>query len=133
MLGGGMRQAGVLAAAGLVALRTGVERLSEDHRMARSLAERLQGIGGVHVDPAQVETNMVLLDLSPSATPARDVANRLKDRGIRVSVRPPYTLRMVTHRHIGLEQIDDVADAVRGVMLDVASAFTPETRAHVGD
>ena len=76
MLGGGMRQAGVLAAAGIVALETMVDRLAEDHANARRLAEGLAALPGVVLDPAQVQTNIVILELAPGAARAGGIGRR---------------------------------------------------------
>lgn len=122
MLGGGMRQAGVLAAAGLVALREGVDRLAEDHATARLLAQRLAGIPGIHIDMDQVQTNMVMLQLAESGITASDLSARLKANGIRVSARPPFTVRMVTHRSIGPAEVDAVVETVAAIMRGQAAS-----------
>jgi threonine aldolase len=114
MLGGGMRQAGVLAAAGIVALEQMVDRLADDHRTARALAEALATVDGVVVDLDRVQTNIVRC-----AVPGRDarqVAVRLRDLGVRVSVLGPTRLRLVTHRHVGLDDVPVVVDAFRAVL-----------------
>lgn len=116
MLGGGMRQAGVLAAAGLIALREGPKRLVEDHRLTRLLAEKLSAIAHLDIDPAQVQTNMVIVDLLPSGKTAAEVAEKLSERGIHVSTRPPYRLRMVVHREITATHIDEVATALADIL-----------------
>ncbi|MBI4169586.1 MAG: aminotransferase class I/II-fold pyridoxal phosphate-dependent enzyme, partial [Acidobacteria bacterium] len=77
-LGGGMRQAGVLAAAGIIALRDNVDRLEEDHRNARLLAKRLAGIGGIAVDPSRVQTNIVVFDVRATGLDAADLVRRWK-------------------------------------------------------
>ncbi len=110
MLGGGMRQAGVLAAACIVALEHMVDRLADDHRMARLLAEALAPLRGLSIDRARVQTNMVRLDLEREARP---FAEALRGRGIRVSVIGPRRLRLVTHRHIVPEDVLIVVDAFR--------------------
>jgi threonine aldolase len=96
LLGGGMRQAGILAAAGLVALETLVPRLAEDHANARLLSEALGRGRGVHVLP--VETNIVVASLVGRAAP--DVAAVLKQHGILASAMDASTLRLVTHRDV---------------------------------
>lgn len=115
MLGGGMRQAGVIAAAGLVALRTGVERLSEDHQRARQIAGRLAGLPGLRVDPGAVETNMVLADMSGWGLSAEQTVAALAGRGIKAAPRPPDMVRFVTHRRIGDAEVDALVDALRGI------------------
>jgi threonine aldolase len=122
LLGGGMRQAGVIAAAGIVALRSGIDRLAEDHTMARELAHRLAAVPGLEVDPNTVETNMVLVDTAPSGVSASEVVQRLRqDHDIRASARPRYTARFVTHRHIGAPEVDGLVDALTEVLAEPAT------------
>lgn len=115
MLGGGMRQAGVIAAAGLVALRTGVERLSEDHQRARQIATRLADLPGLRVDPGSVETNMVLADTSGWGLSAEQTVAALAARDIKAAPRPPDTVRFVTHRQIGDAEVNALVDALREI------------------
>ena len=118
MLGGGMRQAGVIAAAGLVALRTGVERLSEDHERAGQIAARLAALPGLHVDPGSVETNMVLADTSGWGLSAEQTVAALAARGIKAAPRPPDTVRFVTHRQIADAEVNALVDALREIAPD---------------
>lgn len=101
MFGGGMRQAGVLAAAGIVALETMTERLREDHARARALAEGLARLEGISVDLASVQSNMVYFDIED----APQVADRMAERGVRCNALGPKTIRLVTHYHITDEDI----------------------------
>jgi threonine aldolase len=114
MVGGGMRQAGVLAAAGLVALEQMVDRLADDHRVARVLAEQLAAVPDLEIDRARVQTNMVRVILPRHD--ARAVAARLRTRGVRASVPGPRRLRFVVHRHITDGDIPVVVDAMRSVL-----------------
>jgi threonine aldolase len=95
-LGGGMRQAGVLAAAGLMALEQGPKRLHEDHANARLLAEALSHMDGVEIDLDGVETNIVIFKLTGGLSPPELVA-RLKARGVLMSAVGPSSVRLVTH------------------------------------
>jgi threonine aldolase len=104
LLGGGMRQAGILAAAGLVALETMVERLAEDHTHARRLAEGLAGLPGLEVDLAGVQTNIVIFALAPGAPSPADFAAGLATRGVKLSPIGGRRLRAVTH--YGIEAAD---------------------------
>lgn len=112
LLGGGMRQAGILAAAGLVALETMVDRLAEDHRVARALAEALASIDGLTLDPSEVESNIVLFTL-PDGQEAAAFAQCLAARGVLAVPFGPRQVRFVTHRHVGPEVVPRVAAAVR--------------------
>ncbi len=109
MAGGGLRQAGILAAAGLYALENHVERLAEDHINATTLAAGLAAIDGLNVDIAPVETNMVFLTLSGDRR--EGLVRHLRQKGILVGGYGP--LRMVTHHDIDPEDIRVVIDAVR--------------------
>ena len=95
-LGGGMRQAGVLAAAGLIALEQGPGRLHEDHANARLLAEALSNMEGVEIELDSVETNIVVFSLTGGRS-AAELANRLKARGVLMSAVGKDTIRLVTH------------------------------------
>ena len=110
MVGGGMRQAGVLAAAGLVALRTMIDRLSEDHRNARRLAEGLKQIPGLVVAD-NVPTNIVLFNLPPAISGdifVKDISNR----GVKLSPRGGQQFRAVTHRMITSDDIDEALSRI---------------------
>lgn len=110
-LGGGMRQAGVLAAAGLIALEQGPKRLHEDHANARLLAEALANIEGVAIDPDTVETNIVIFRLTNGVS-APELAARLKERGVLVSAFGPDAIRLVTHLDVSRGNCVDAADAL---------------------
>ena len=112
MLGGGMRQAGVLAAAGLCALNEMVDRLAEDHANARRLAEGLRGLPGVDIDVSKVETNMVFGDCRPPLT-ATVFIDRCRGVGVLLDQASLYRWRMVTHRGVSGEDVDSAVDAVR--------------------
>ena len=112
-LGGAMRQAGIIAAAGIYALEHNVERLTEDHANARRLAEGLAGIPGITLDPATVETNIVFFQAEGAAA----LAQRLEQEGVSVSVYGPTTLRGVTHLDISQADVDRAIAIVRRVML----------------
>ena len=113
-LGGGMRQAGVLAAAGLIALEQMPARLHEDHANARLLAEALAHMEGVSIDLHSVETNIVIFRLT-GALSASDLVARLKERGILASTVGPDAIRLVTHH-----------DVNRGHCIIAAEALTEE-------
>jgi threonine aldolase len=108
MVGGGMRQAGVLAAAGLVALRDGVERLADDHRRARRLAQGLAAIPGLEIDLATVQSNIVRFDVGGLGFTTATFGDALKRHNIKVSGgAAPSGVRMVLHRHIDDAAVED--------------------------
>jgi threonine aldolase len=113
--GGAMRQAGVLAAAGLVALEDMVERLAEDHSNARMLAEAAAEVHPEGIDPGAVETNIVYVEDVDSAA----VVAGLAEAGIAAGAMDPRTLRLVTHPDVSVEDCRVAADALRRVLASV--------------
>lgn len=114
LLGGGMRQAGILAAAGIVALETMIDRLADDHRRARLLAQGLAEIPGISLEPGTPYTNMIYL--SVGRHPAEWVAERLKARGVLVGDTGPHSFRLVTHYWIDDEGVTQTVQAFREVL-----------------
>ncbi|MEO6795648.1 MAG: GntG family PLP-dependent aldolase [Candidatus Dormibacter sp.] len=115
MLGGGMRQAGVLAAAGILALDQMVDRLADDHANARRLGEGLQGIAGIDIDRSRIESNMVFGTCRPPLT-AREFIDRCREEGVLLDQASPQRWRMVTHRGVTAEDVEAAVDAVRRAM-----------------
>jgi len=111
MVGGNMRQAGPLAAAGIVALETMVNRLPEDHQTAKRLAESFHRIDASLCDPKDVETNLVRVDLRKSGKRAAQWSADLKAKGVMVAPADIWTLRFVTHRHISAPDVDAAVGA----------------------
>lgn len=116
MLGGGMRQAGVLAAAGIVALETMVDRLAEDHANARRLAEGLARLPGIVLDPEQVPTNIAIFALAPDALSPAELVAGLAARGIKLNAIGGQRLRAVTHYGIEAEDIDYALASAQAVL-----------------
>ena len=116
MLGGGMRQAGVLAAAGLVALVESPPRLHVDHENARFLAQALAELGGVKIDPATVVTNIVIFDVSGTNLTGAEITKRLAERGVLAGTLSPYTLRLVTHVDVDRSDCERAVRALREVL-----------------
>ncbi len=114
-LGGGMRQAGVIAAAGIVALEDMIDRLAEDHANARMLAEGLANLKGYRVDLSTVQTNMVRADISGLGITTAVFLEKLAAYGIKASGLPPTGVRFVTHRHIRREHIEQVLKVASGI------------------
>jgi threonine aldolase len=123
MFGGGMRQAGVIAAAGLVALEKSPSRLPIDHKNAKRLAEVVAKIPGFVIDPAKVQTNIVIFDCSKTGKTAVEWCEILYKRGVWVQDTAPYSVRLVTHCDVDQEAIEralstlqDAAATVQGVV-----------------
>jgi threonine aldolase len=113
VLGGGMRQAGVIAAAGIVALTEMVDRLVEDHENARRLAQGLAETKELSVDIERVRTNIVFIGTEGTGVPAAEVVERLKSRGVLCLASAPDTLRAVTHYPVTGADIDSALKAFR--------------------
>jgi threonine aldolase len=116
VLGGGMRQAGVLAAAGIVALETMTDRLAEDHANARRLADGLHRLPGIEIDPARVRTNIVYARIKPPAPPAAEIVARLNAQNVKVLAIGPDQIRAVTHHGITEADIERSLEVFRGIM-----------------
>ncbi len=117
MLGGGMRQVGVIAAAGLVALDEMLHRLPDDHATARRLAELLAEVPGIDLDPTTVETNIVFLTLSQQVPlGAAELAQRLAAEGVLVHALGPDQIRLVTYYEISMTDVEQAAATVRQVL-----------------
>jgi threonine aldolase len=106
VVGGGMRQAGVLAAAGIVALTQMVERLAEDHAHARRLAEGLAELPGVCIDPARVRTNIVYFELTRPGLTAAELVERVGAEGVRVLPLGPRLVRAVLNYHVSADDVE---------------------------
>ena len=117
-LGGGMRQVGILAAAGLIALEETPKRLGEDHCNAKFLAEGLARIGGIRVDPASVATNIVVFDVSGTGRTGPEISGRLKAGGVLINPIDDRRIRAVTHYDVDR---DGCARALEAMALAVLS------------
>jgi len=124
MLGGGMRQAGIIAAPGIVALEKMVDRLEEDHRNAKILAEGLVKLDGIAIDLGTVQTNIVKFDISGLPISPDEFLSKLWERGVKASGYGGSLMRMVTHRHIGKEDIDYTLSVVENVVKETQKAKT---------
>lgn len=116
MLGGGLRQAGVLAAAGIVALSTMVDRLADDHANARRLAEGLAAMPGLEVDLGTVQTNMVFVDVAAPGLEAPGLVARLEALGVRAGAVGSRRVRFVTHKDVDAAGIEAALGAVGEVL-----------------
>jgi threonine aldolase len=112
-----MRQAGIIAAAGVYALRHHVDRLAEDHERARQLARGLAELRGVAIDPERVETNIVIFDVSGTGLSGDDFAGRtLASHGVRFSVLGPTMVRAVTHLDIPPDGVSRALEAAQAAL-----------------
>ena len=114
MLGGGMRQAGLIAAAGIVALETMIDRLAEDHANAKRLGEGLAGIKGISLAQDYIPTNIVMFELSPELSVVRFREGLVK-AGVKIGLRDGRPFRAVTHRMISSSDIDEVLTRIQAV------------------
>ena len=114
--GGAMRQAGLIAAAGIYALENNVERLAEDHANARVFAERIAGLPGIEVDLESVQTNMVYFDTATSGIGAAELGRRLLARGVRIGDINESLMRAVTHIDVDRAGVEEAARALAEVL-----------------
>jgi threonine aldolase len=115
VLGGGMRQVGVLAAPGLIALTEMVERLKEDHDRAKTLARGISGLPGVRIDPATVETDIVIFAFEHPTITAPAMIEKMKEKGI-LALAIFGGIRMVTHKDVGDEDVERAIQAFREIL-----------------
>ncbi|MBM4125465.1 MAG: aminotransferase class I/II-fold pyridoxal phosphate-dependent enzyme, partial [Nitrospira sp.] len=116
MYGGGLRQAGILAAAGIYALEHNLARLKEDHEHARRLALTLQKIPTVSIDVAGVETNIVIFELQHAPRPAAAILSDLQREGVLISTLGGNTFRAVTHLDVASQDIDTAGQVLTQVL-----------------
>ncbi|MDE0458814.1 MAG: aminotransferase class V-fold PLP-dependent enzyme [Chromatiales bacterium] len=118
--GGAMRQAGIIAAAGVYALKHNVERLAEDHDNARRFARLIAQIDGIGVDPDAIETNMIYFDVAGTGLTAPQVSKRLLEHGVRIGPFDERLMRAVTHLDVDTDGVEEAAQALRMVVGDGA-------------
>ncbi|TKB70901.1 MAG: low-specificity L-threonine aldolase [Nitrospira sp.] len=116
MYGGAMRQAGILAAAGIYALERHVARLRTDHEHAKKLARQLQHISAIQIAPQHVETNIVIFDIVDEHRSPAELVAALKEHGVLINAVGGQSYRAVTHLHITDKQIDEAADVFANVL-----------------
>ena len=122
IVGGSMRQAGVIAAAGVVAVETMIDRMAEDHAHARQLAEGLSHISGINVDPDDFQTNITFVEVDPTTGTIAEFTDRMKDDGVLTAYSGGGRFRLVTHRHITAEDVDTAVDRIAKVASDMRNA-----------
>jgi threonine aldolase len=118
MFGGGMRQAGILAAAGIYALENNVERLADDHLNAKLLAERISGAPGLRVEPSNVETNIIYLQLDPdeARVDGPGLAAAMWQRGVMALVMGRYGMRLVIHLDVSRDEVERAAEIMCSIL-----------------
>ena len=116
MLGGGMRQAGVIAAAGLIALEKGPKRLRIDHENAGLLAERLAEIPGIRINPAKVQTNIVIYDIQQTGLSSADFLAELARRKVLGVPVDAEKIRMVTHLDVDRKNVEEAVETIREML-----------------
>jgi len=124
LLGGAMRQAGILAAAGLYALEHHVARLAEDHAHARLLAEAFAEVDGLSLEFGEVETNLVWVAVDPELGTAEDVAAHLRSHGVLVAALGEQTIRACTHLDVDRRGVERAIEAIRTITPDALAAET---------
>lgn len=115
MLGGGMRQAGIIAAAGIVALEKMTKRLKEDHDNAKFLAEGLNNIPGIKVNMKTVQTNIVMSDISGLNMTGKEFALKLLKNGIKINGDKSFTVRFVTHKYVDKKDIEKTLEVIKNI------------------
>ena len=126
--GGAMRQAGILAAAGVHALENHVQRLADDHDNAQSLARGLAAVPGVAIDPEAFRTNIIFFDVSRTGFGADELNARLEERGVRFQALGATRMRAVTHIDVGADDISKALAAVRAVIGGAAPVRQRQSR-----
>jgi threonine aldolase len=122
-LGGGMRQAGILAAAGLIALEENPAKLANDHANAKFVAQGLAQIPGFNIDPAKVQTNIVICDITGTGMTSAELSRRLLERGVLANGVGPHAIRFVTHLDVSREECAkavEITASVCGAMAQLA-------------
>jgi len=113
LFGGGMRQAGIIAAGALYALEHHIDRLAEDHAHARLLADAIRSVPGFDLRPAEIDTNIVIFHVDPKLGAAADIVTRLKNEGVWMYAIGPQLVRAVTHLDVSRADIESAANVVR--------------------
>src|SRR5262249_26187312 len=111
--GGGMRQAGIIAAGALHAVENHIDRLVEDHRHARVIAQAIADTLGLRLEPPDVETNLIWFEVDRDLGTAKEVQAALRQRGVLVQVSGPQTMRACTHLDVSAAQAERAAETIR--------------------
>ena len=111
-LGGALRQAGVIAAAGIWALDNNIKRLAQDHENAKILGQRISEIQGMKVDTSPIQSNLVFFDVSATGRDARELSKELRKKGIWIGAVTQNIMRAVTHIDVSLPEIHQAMDVL---------------------
>jgi threonine aldolase len=122
LFGGAMRQGGMAAAGALYAVENHRERLSEDHRNAKVLAQAIADTPGLRLDPPEVETNLVWFEVDPELGPAKDLSAAFKQQGVLINATGPQMMRAVTHLDVSAAQAERAAEVIRKSAPKLAAA-----------
>jgi len=114
-LGGGMRQAGILAAAGSIALEQGPQKLKQDHANARFLAEGLAEISGIRIDPGKVQTNILICDIRGTGMTSEELSRKLAEQNVLANGVGPQLIRFVTHLDVSREQCAQALEVISSI------------------
>jgi threonine aldolase len=120
VLGGGMRQAGIIAAGALYALEHHIDRLIEDHDNAQLLAEGVRAAPGLMLDPERVDTNIVFFQVAPELGTAKEFCTRLLARGVRMLADAPTRVRAITHLNVSRAQVEEACEVLHLIASDMA-------------
>lgn len=129
VFGGGMRQAGVIAAGALYAIENNIERLAEDHANAKVFAEQLRGVAGIRLDPPKIETNIVYFNVDAKLGTASEFAGKLKAQGLLVGAVGKHAIRAVTHLDVSREECERAGAIVREVAENSLNGAQPAVAA----
>ena len=121
VFGGGMRQAGILAAGALYALEHNIGRLAEDHANARIIANKIRETPGLKLDPDVTETNIVIFEIDPELGTAAAFSARLRDEGILMNATGPQRIRAVTHLDVSRQQVEHAAEVIQETAATIES------------
>lgn len=124
VFGGGMRQAGVIAAGALFAIEHQIDRLAEDHQQAQILAEAIRKTDGLNLEPEQVDTNIVIFRIDPEVATASELVDKLNQLGVSLLPFGPAHVRAVTHLHISVEQAEAAGKRIAQAVEELAAKAT---------
>lgn len=129
LMGGALRQAGIVAAAAIYALENHIERMADDHAHARAFAEAIADVPGIQLDPRDVESNLVFFQIDPQLGDAMQLSAALREHGVRIGGMGPQTLRACTHLDVSRDQVLQAAAVVRKC---VAAGFSQYPKSPYG-